>query len=141
MSAWALWAVLAAVFAALVTILGKIGVHDVDSTAATTIRALVMAGILLVVALGLGKVSTVREVGLRPLLFITLSGAAGAASWLCFFLALRQGSAVGVAALDRLSVVFALVLAAAFLGEAITWRSATGAALVLAGTVLLVRPG
>ena len=73
----------------------------------------------------------------RSFVFIVLSGAAGAASWLFYFLALRDGPATGVAALDRLSVVLVFVLAVIFLGEAFTMKAAIGALLVVAGAILL----
>ncbi|MEZ5099603.1 MAG: EamA family transporter [Thermoleophilia bacterium] len=140
MSAWVVYALLAAVFAALVAILGKVGVRDVDPTVATAIRALVMAVILAALTVALGKAGVIRTVSVRSLGFIAVSGVAGAASWLFYFLALRHGPAVGVAALDRLSVVFVVVLAALFLGEPFTWRGALGAALVVLGSLLMVRP-
>jgi transporter family protein len=136
-AAWVLFAVLAAVFAALVAILGKVGVRDVDATTATAVRAVVMAVFLVGVALALGKVRNVSSIGSRPLLFIVMSGLAGAFSWLFYFLALREGPATGVAALDRLSVVIVFVLAVAFLGEALTWQAALGATLVVIGAILL----
>jgi transporter family protein len=134
---WIAWAVLAAVFAALVAILGKVGVRDVDPTLATAVRAVIMAVFLGIVAVALGKARGVADIGARPFVFIVLSGLAGALSWLFYFVALRDGPATGVAALDRLSVVFVFVLAVAFLGEAFTWRAAVGAVLVVAGAILL----
>jgi bacterial/archaeal transporter family protein len=136
-AAWVLFAVLAAVFAAFVAILGKVGVRDVDATTATAVRAVVMAVFLVGVALALGKARNVSSIGSRPLLFIVMSGLAGAFSWLFYFLALREGQATGVAALDRLSVLIVFVLAVAFLGEALTWQAALGAALVVIGAILL----
>jgi len=124
-------------FAALVAVLGKVGISGVDTTLATAIRAVVMAVFLVAAALVLGKGGLLGSVGRRPLLFITLSGLAGALSWLFYFLALRHGPAVGVSALDRLSVVFVFVLAVAFLGTAFTWKAALGAVLVVIGTILL----
>lgn len=138
MAAWIVYALLAAVFAALVAVLGKVGVRDVDPTTATAVRAVVMAAVLVGLALALGKLGGVREIPSRALLFIVLSGLAGAASWLFYFVALRDGPATPVAALDRLSVVFVFLLAALFLGEPATWRGFAGAALVVAGAVLLI---
>lgn len=138
MPSWVIFGLLAAVFAALVAILGKIGVRDVDPTAATAIRAVVMAIVLVALTLVLGKAGSLRDVNGRALGFIVLSGLAGAASWVAYFVALRDGPATGVAALDRLSIVFVLLLAIPFLGETFTWRAALGAALIVAGAVLLV---
>lgn len=135
---WILYALLAAVFAAAVAILGKIGLKDIDSTLATTIRAVVMATFLIGAAVMLNKLPLLKAVESKTLLFIIFSGIAGALSWLFYFLALKYGPAVGVAALDRLSVVFVVLLAALFLGEAMTLKSAAGLVLIVTGALLLV---
>ncbi len=137
MSVWIVYALLAAVFAALVAIFGKVGISGIDTTTATAIRAVVMAALLVALTLALGKAGGVRQVSLHSMTFIVLSGAAGALSWLFYFLALRHGPVVGVAALDRLSVVLVFVLATAFLGDPFTWKGAVGATLVVGGSVLL----
>jgi len=90
-----IWAMLAAVFAALVAILGKVGVRDVDPTLATAVRAVIMAVFLGVVAVALGKARGLGVIGARPFVFILLSGLAGALSWLFYFVALRDGPATG----------------------------------------------
>ena len=138
MQLWIGYALLAAFFAGLVAILGKIGVREVDATLATAVRSVVMAVFLVTAAVVLGKVGSVGSISRRAFAFIVLSGAAGAASWLFYFLALRDGPATGVAALDRLSVVFVFVLAVVFLGDAFTVKAALGAVLVVAGAILLV---
>jgi transporter family protein len=135
---WIALALLSAVFAALVAIFGKVGVAKVDPTLATAVRAVVMAVVLVVFALGIGRAGHLHELDRHAFVFIVLSGLAGAASWLCYFLALRLGPAPGVAALDRLSVVFVLVFAVGFLGQALTWKAALGAALLTLGAVLLI---
>ena len=134
---WIFYAIGSAVFASLVAILGKIGLKNVDSTLATTVRAVVMAIFLLAIALSIGKFSGLSSITGRPLLFIVLSGVAGALSWLCYFVAIKYGPVGGVVALDRLSVVFALILAAIFLGEAFTLKTALGGALVFVGALLI----
>ena len=135
---WIGYALLSAIFAAAVAILGKIGLKDVDSTLATTIRAAVMAVFLLGTAAVLQKFSLIKTVGNQTLTFIIFSGVAGALSWLFYFLALKYGPATGVAALDRLSVVFVVILAAMFLGEAFTVKSVAGLAFLILGAILLV---
>lgn len=135
---WIGYALLSAVFAAAVAILGKIGLKNVDSTLATTIRAVVMAVFLLGAAAVLQKFSLIKTVGSQTLTFIIFSGVAGALSWLFYFLALKNGPATGVAALDRLSVVFVVILAAMFLGEALTLKSISGLILLVLGALLLV---
>ena len=135
---WIGYALLSAIFAAAVAILGKIGLKNVDSTLATTIRAVVMAIFLLGAAAILQKFSLIKTVGSQTLTFIIFSGVAGALSWLFYFLALKYGPATGVAALDRLSVVFVVILAAMFLGEALTLKSVSGLVLLFLGALLLV---
>jgi transporter family protein len=134
---WSIYALLSAAFAALVAIFGKIGLKEVDSTLATTVRAVVMAGFLLIVAFSLGKFSGLESLNQRTLLFIILSGVAGALSWLCYFFAIKSGVVTGVVALDRTSVIFALVLAVLFLGESLTWAKGVGALLLAVGAVLM----
>lgn len=135
---WIGYALLSAIFAAAVAILGKIGLKNVDSTLATTIRAVVMAVFLLGATAILQKFSLIKTVGSQTLTFIIFSGVAGALSWLFYFLALKNGPATGVAALDRLSVVFVVILAAMFLGEALTLKSVSGLILLVLGALLLV---
>jgi bacterial/archaeal transporter family protein len=137
MQLWIVYALLAALFAALVAVLGKVGVQDVDPTLATAVRAIVMAIFLVAVAGLLGRFKQVGEINSRALLFIVLSGLAGAASWLFYFVALRHGPVTGVAALDRLSVAMVFVLAVLFLGDPFTWKGLAGASLVVVGAILL----
>src|SRR5687767_13194455 len=105
---WIFFALLAAAFAALVAVFGKIGIQNVDSTLATTVRAVIMAAFLAIVAGVLGKAKLLSTIDNRALTFIALSGIAGALSWLAYFVALKTGPAPAVAPLDRLSVVFVL---------------------------------
>lgn len=135
---WIGYALLSAIFAAAVAILGKIGLKNVDSTLATTIRSVVMALFLLGASLLLQKFALIKTFGNQALVFIVFSGIAGALSWLFYFLALKNGPVAGVAALDRLSVVFVVILAAIFLGEALTLKSVSGLILLVLGALLLV---
>lgn len=137
MTSWIIFALLSALFAAAVAIFGKLGVQGLDTTLATTIRVVIMAAFLVVVSLTMGKGSLLSSFNNKALGFIALSGVAGALSWLFYFFALKYGPASGVAALDRLSVVFVLILAVLFLGEGLTWKSAIGALLVTIGAILL----
>ena len=135
---WIPLALLSAAFAALVAIFGRIGVRDIDSTFATTLRAFVMAAMLGVLCLGLGKYSRLDAVPARSLVFVALSGAAGAASWICYFLALKSAPTTSaVAALDRASLVLVFVFAVAFLGEELKWQTALGAVLCAGGAILM----
>ncbi len=135
---WIGYAILSALFAALVAILGKIGLKDVDSTLATTIRSVVMAVFLLSTTFALQKFSLIKTVGSQAFTFIIFSGIAGALSWLFYFLALKNGPASSVVALDRLSIVFVVILAAMFLGEGLTLKSIVGLILLVLGALLIV---
>jgi transporter family protein len=135
---WTIYAIGSAVFAALVAIFGKIGLKGVDSTLATTVRSVVMAIFLILVSLSFGKFSGLNSVlGSRTLTFIILSGVAGALSWLCYFVAIKEGPVSGVVALDRLSVVFAIALSAIFLSEALTWKTILGSTAIFGGALLI----
>ncbi|HLD25915.1 MAG TPA: EamA family transporter [Candidatus Andersenbacteria bacterium] len=137
MASWIIFALLAAIFAALVAVLGKLGIQNIDSTLATTVRAVIMAIFLTITALLLGKGKLLNTIDNQSLLFIAASGIAGALSWLAYFVALRTGPAAAVSALDRLSVVFVVIFAALFLSESLTWKTGLGAALITAGAILM----
>jgi len=134
---WSVYALLSAVFAALVAIFGKIGLREVDSTLATTVRSIVMALFLVAVSFGLGKFAFLGTITNKALIFIILSGIAGALSWLFYFFAIKFGPVTGVVGIDKTSVIFAFVLAVLFLSEAFTWTKALGAVLVGAGALLM----
>lgn len=135
---WITLSLLSAGCAALVSIFAKIGLHGVDTTVATTVRAVIMAGFLVIVALSLGKLSLGSLPHGKELLYIVLSGIAGALSWLAMFAALKMGPAPGVAALDRLSVVFVLIFSILFLGTEFTWKAMAGALLIVGGALLMI---
>lgn len=136
---WLLFAFLSAIFAALVAILAKLGLRDINSTLATTIRAIIMAGFLFLVSIFLGKFKNFHFSSLssRDWLLIALAGISGALSWLFYFFALQKGPASAVAAIDRLSIVFVVALAATFLGEAFGWKMALGAVFMAVGAILI----
>lgn len=137
---WVLYALGSAVAAALVAIFGKIGLQGIDATLATIVRGVIMAFILVLGGLVFGKFSgfSFAALGSKAWLFIILSAVAGAASWLLYFVALRDGPAGAVAVIDKLSVVFVIFLAALFLGESLTLKSALGVVLTVAGTLLIL---
>lgn len=136
---WQFYAFLAAVSAALVAIFGKLGLKNIDSTLATTIRSLVMALFLLVVSILLGKWQgfTWSSIHSRDWWLIVLAGIAGALSWLFYFYALKSGVATKVVAIDRLSIVFVVLLAGIFLSEGFGWKSIMGSLMMAAGAVLI----
>lgn len=139
MEKWFLFSLCSAGFAALVAVFGKIGLKDVDATAATTLRSLVMAAFLIVFVSFHGETAKISSIlhEKKALLFIVLSGIAGALSWLCYFVALKFGPVAKVAPIDKLSVVFAVVLAFVFLGEKISILALCGVILISAGAVLI----
>ena len=135
---WFIFALLSAVFAALTSILAKIGIDGVNSNLATAIRTTVV----LVMAWGMvfitGTQSGISEIGRRSWLFLILSGLATGASWLCYYRALQVGEASKVVPIDKMSVVITLILAFVFLHETFTWKSAVGALLITVGTLVMV---
>lgn len=136
---WLILAILSAVTAALVAIFGKLGLKNIDPTFATTVRSLIMATFLVITSLFLGKFNNTNFGSLtgRDWLLIALAGVSGALSWLFYFLALKLGLATRVVVIDRLSLVFVVILAAIFLGEALSWRVALGAVLMVAGAIII----
>jgi transporter family protein len=134
---WLTWSLLSAVFAGLTAILAKIGVKDVDSNLATAVRTAVILVFAWGVALSTQPVNAVLGLSKKTWLFLVLSGLATGCSWLCYFRALQLGDASKVAPIDKLSVVFVLILAALFLGEPLTWKTAIGAGLITAGALVL----
>jgi len=135
---WKYYALLSAFFAALTTIFAKIGVRDVNSDLATTVRT----GIILLIATGFaaagGHLSEIRALPRTTWIFLILSAAATGLSWLCYFRALQLGDASRVAPVDKLSLVFTLVLATIFLGEPLSLKTLAGTLLILAGTLVLL---
>ncbi|MFH0891061.1 MAG: EamA family transporter [Candidatus Liptonbacteria bacterium] len=136
---WFWYAVLSAICAALVAIFGKMGLSRLDSTLATALRAVVMAGITILAAILLGKFKgfTWQSVTEKEWLWIVLAGVAGALSWIFYFYALKNGPAPAVAAIDRLSLLFVFVLAVLVLKDPFTWRSTAGAILVGLGAFMM----
>lgn len=135
---WFLFALGSAVFAALTSILAKIGIGGVGSNLATAIRTAV------VLILAWGMVFLTNEQGClvgisrKSWLFLILSGLATGASWLCYYRALQIGDVSKVVPVDKLSTVITLILAFALLGEKFTWKSALGAVLITAGTLVMI---
>jgi transporter family protein len=135
---WFIFALLSAVFAALTSILAKVGIEGVNSNLATAIRTVV------VVAMAWGMVfltnaqTGIGEISRKSWIFLILSGLATGASWLCYYRALQLGEASKVVPIDKLSVVVTLVLAFVFLGEKFTTRSLVGCVLIAAGTLVMV---
>ena len=135
---WFVFALGSAVFAALTSILAKIGIEGVNSNLATASRTavvLVMAWGMVFLTDAQGGISSISR---RSWVFLILSGLATGASWLCYYRALQIGEASKVVPIDKLSVVITLVLAFPFLHEKFTWKSAVGAVLITLGTLVMV---
>ena len=135
---WLVYALLSAVFAALTSILAKVGIDGVNSNLATAIRTVVvviMAWLMVLITHSQGSIS---EIGRKSWLFLVLSGLATGASWLCYYKAIQLGSVSKVVPIDKLSVVITLVLAFIFLHEEFTVKSVIGCILIAAGTLLMV---
>ncbi|MFP1741604.1 EamA family transporter [Lonsdalea quercina] len=139
MSSWLIYALLSALCAALVAIFGKVGLQQLDANTATAVRAVIMALFLVGVVVAQGKLGLVGSILTqhKAMLFIVLSGVAGAMSWLFYFMALKNGSVAQVAPIDKLSVVFAVILAVILLGEKISLLAGVGVALISAGALLI----
>ncbi len=136
---WLFYAFASAVMAALVAIFAKLGLKELDSTLATTVRAIIMAAFLVVVSFFLKKFDgfSLGSLSSREWMLIALSGIAGALSWLFYFIAIKAGAVSSVAAIDRLSIVFVVFLAALFLGETLGWQTIVGALLMAAGAIFI----
>jgi transporter family protein len=133
---WFLWALLSAFFAGVTAILAKVGVQNIDSNMATAIRTVVILIFAWSIAL-LTDRQPFSTIGKRTWIFLILSGIATGLSWLCYFRALQLGQASRVAPVDKLSVVVAIVLAAIFLHERLTWHHWIGGAFIFVGAVVL----
>ena len=135
---WFILAILSAVFAALTSILAKIGIEGVNSTLATAIRTVVVLAMswgMVFLTNAQGGISSISQ---KSWLFLVLSGLATGASWLCYYQALQLGEASKVVPIDKLSVVITLVLAFTILHEQMTAKSVIGAVLITAGTLIMV---
>lgn len=135
---WLIFAIGSAVFAALTSILAKVGIEGVNSNLATAVRTFVVLIMSWVMVFITHSQSGLSEVSRRSWIFLILSGFATGASWLCYYKALQMGQASKVVPIDKMSVVITLLLAFIFLGEQFTWKSAVGCILITAGTLFMV---
>lgn len=135
---WWLFALLSAVFAALTSILAKVGIEGVDSNLATAIRTMVVVGMSWLMVFVTNAQSGITNIGKKSWIFLVLSGLATGASWLCYYKAIQIGDVSKVVPIDKLSVVFTLVLAFIFLHEEFNAKSFVGCILIAAGTLFMV---
>ena len=135
---WFVYAILSAVFAALTSILAKIGIDGVNSNLATALRTVVVLGMAWAMVFLTNAQTGLPDISRKSWIFLILSGLATGASWLCYYRALQIGEASKVVPVDKLSVVITLVLAFLFLHEQFTTKSLIGCVLIGAGTLVMV---
>lgn len=132
-----MWSLLSAVFAAATALLAKVGVADVEPNLATAVRTTVVVLFTWIIALSVGSHTGLAHIDRRSWLFLAASGIATGLSWICYFHALSLGQASRVAPIDKLSVVFVILLAWPLLGEAISARKLAGGILIAAGAIII----
>ena len=135
---WFVLALLSAIFAALTSILAKVGIEGVNSNLATAVRTVVVVAMSWAMVFITNTQGGLTEISKRSWLFLVLSGLATGASWLCYYKALQIGEASKVVPIDKLSVVITLILAFVFLHEQFTMKSLIGCVLITVGTLIMV---
>jgi bacterial/archaeal transporter family protein len=139
-ASWIVWALLSAGFAALTAIFAKVGIENINSDFATFIRTVVILIVLGGILLVRGLFQPLSSVSGRTYLFLTLSGIATGASWVCYFRALQLGDAARVAPVDKLSVVLVAIFGVSFLGEQLALHNWLGVVMIAAGVILIAMP-
>ncbi|MCG6837604.1 EamA family transporter [Fusobacterium polymorphum] len=135
---WFIFAILSAIFAALTSILAKIGIEGVNSNLATAVRTIVVVLMAWFMVFITGNQNGIVDINKKSWIFLILSGLATGASWLCYYKALQLGEASKVVPIDKLSIVITIVLAFIFLGEQITLKTLIGCCLIVTGTFIMI---
>ncbi len=135
---WWIYALLSALFASLTAIFAKIGITGVNSNLATAIRTIIILMVAWGIVLARGETKGIATLSKQNLIFLIISGIATGLSWIFYFKALQIGKVSQVAPVDKLSVALTIVLSVIFLGEALTLKTAIGAVLIVAGTIVLI---
>ena len=135
---WFIFAILSAIFAALTSILAKIGIEGVNSNLATAVRTIVVVLMAWLMVFVTGSQNGFMDISKKSWIFLILSGLATGASWLCYYKALQIGEASKVVPIDKLSIVITVALAFLFLGEQITLKTLIGCSLIIAGTFVMI---
>ena len=135
---WAIFATLSAIFAALTSILAKVGIEGVNSNLATAIRTIVVVLMAWFMVFITGNQNGIVDISKKSWIFLILSGLATGASWLCYYKALQLGEVSKVVPIDKLSIVITIVLAFIFLGEQITLKTLIGCCLIVTGTFIMI---
>ncbi len=135
---WFIFAILSAIFAALTSILAKIGIEGVNSNLATAVRTIVVVLMAWLMVFVTGSQNGLMDISKKSWIFLILSGLATGASWLCYYKALQIGEASKVVPIDKLSIVITVALAFLFLGEQITLKTLIGCGLIVVGTFVMI---
>ncbi len=135
---WSIFAILSAIFAALTSILAKVGIEGVNSNLATAVRTIVVVLMAWFMVFVTGNLNGIVDISKKSWLFLILSGLATGASWLCYYKALQLGEVSKVVPIDKLSIVITIILAFIFLGEQITSKTLIGCCLIVAGTFVMI---
>jgi len=135
---WVIFAILSAIFAALTSILAKVGIESVNSNLATAIRTIVVVFMAWLMIFITGNQNGIVDISKKSWIFLILSGLATGASWLCYYKALQLGEASKVIPIDKLSIVITIILAFIFLGEQITLKTLIGCCLIVTGTFVMI---
>ena len=135
---WFIFAILSAIFAALTSILAKIGIEGVNSNLATAVRTIAVVLMAWLMVFVTGSQNGFMDISKKSWIFLILSGLATGASWLCYYKALQIGEASKVVPIDKLSIVITVALAFLFLGEQITLKTLIGCSLIVAGTFVMI---
>ena len=135
---WFVFAILSAIFAALTSILAKIGIEGVNSNLATAVRTIVVVLMAWFMVFITGNQNGIVDISKKSWIFLILSGLATGASWLCYYKALQLGEASKVVPIDKLSIVITIILAFVFLGEQITLKTLIGCSLIVIGTFIMI---
>ena len=135
---WLIFALLSALFASLTSILGKIGIAGINSNLATAIRTMVVVAMSWLMVFVTHSGTSFSSISRRSWIFLILSGISTGASWLCYYRALQVGHASKVVSIDKLSIIFTIILAGIFLGEQLTVKSIIGCILIALGSLLMV---
>ena len=135
---WAIFAILSAIFAALTSILAKVGIEGVNSNLATAVRTIVVVLMAWFMVFITGNQNGIVDISKKSWIFLILSGLATGASWLCYYKALQLGEVSKVVPIDKLSIVITIILAFIFLGEQITLKTLIGCCLIVIGTFIMI---
>ncbi|AGM23700.1 EamA family transporter [Fusobacterium animalis] len=135
---WSIFAILSAIFAALTSILAKVGIEGVNSNLATAVRTIVVVLMAWFMVFITGNQNGIVDISKKSWIFLILSGLATGASWLCYYKALQLGEASKVVPIDKLSIVITIILAFIFLGEQITLKTLIGCCLIIVGTFVMI---